>query len=226
MVTLPKLGGKDKPPRSVADRHGSNRRRYRSPLRAEQAAGTRARIATAALELFAERGFTATSVASIAKRAGVSAQSVYAVYGTKGAVLAALLAGLEDNADANGWRERIAAEHDPARKLEAFARWTTTILSTSKDVIAAANGAAGDPAIVELRAEADRHRRQALEALVAALDAGGALRPGLSVGRAVDRAWMLTGVELYLAATTSCGWTDLDYTEWLGALLVDQLLAP
>jgi hypothetical protein len=37
---------------------------------------------------------------------------------------------------------------------------------------------------------------------------------------------MLTGVELYLAATTSCGWTDLDYTEWLGALLVDQLLAP
>ena len=42
--------------------------------------------------------------------------------------------------------------------------------------------------------------------------------------RAVDRAWMLTGVELYLAATDGCGWSDLDYENWLGDLLRQQLL--
>lgn len=85
-------------PGNASGGHGEKQRRYRSPLRDERAADTRQRIATAALELFAEHGFTATSVASIANRAGVSAQSVYAVYGTKGAVLSALLARLEDEA--------------------------------------------------------------------------------------------------------------------------------
>jgi hypothetical protein len=40
----------------------------------------------------------------------------------------------------------------------------------------------------------------------------------------VDKAWMLTGVELYLAATDGCGWADADYARWLTSLLVQQLL--
>jgi hypothetical protein len=41
----------------------------------------------------------------------------------------------------------------------------------------------------------------------------------------VDRAWLLTTVELYLAAIDGCGWTDTDYARWLTSVLVSQLLA-
>ena len=199
---------------------------YRSPLREERAADTRRRIGTAALGLFAERGFGGTTVAAIAERAGVSAQTVYATFGSKAAILRALLAQMEANADAAGWRERIATEPAPRGKLTAFAQWNAGLFASSKTLIAAAQGAPSDPALLELRTEADGHRRAALGALVGTLEVSSALRAGLSRSQAVDRAWILTGVELYLGATDGCGWSDTAYAEWLAELLISQLLAP
>ena len=209
-----------------SDVGGERRGAYRSPLRQERAADTRRRIAAAALELFTERGFGGTTVAAIAERAGVSAQTVYATFGSKGAILRAMLAQMEENADAAGWRERIATEPGPRGKLTAFAQWSAGLFASSKAVIAAAQGAASDPALLELRAEADGHRRAALDALVGTLEVSGALRAGLSRSQAADRAWILTGVELYLGATDGCGWSDTAYAEWLAELLISQLLAP
>lgn len=197
---------------------------YRSPLRAQRAAQTRARIAVAARDLFAEHGFAGTTVAGIAERAGVAVPTVYATYGSKGAIVRALLTQFEADADAAGWWTRIAAEDDPRRKLAAFARWSAALFSSSKAVIAAARGAASDPAIVELRDQGDQHRREGLRELLATMAPG--LRPGLTPDAALDRAWILTGVELYLAATEGCGWSDDAYAGWLTALLHDQLLGP
>ncbi|OAN33943.1 TetR/AcrR family transcriptional regulator [Microbacterium sp. H83] len=49
---------------------------YRSELRARQAKETRARIVAAAAELFASQGYQATTIAAIARSAGVSAETV------------------------------------------------------------------------------------------------------------------------------------------------------
>src|SRR5215469_13318125 len=105
---------RDTPPKR-ASRH------YSSPLRLRQSADTRQRITTAALELFTEHGFGAT-ITAIAERAGVAPQTIYATFGTKGAILKALLAQMEYDADASGWRDRIAGEADPAGKLNRFAQ--------------------------------------------------------------------------------------------------------
>ncbi|HTT92866.1 MAG TPA: hypothetical protein VMF65_25150 [Acidimicrobiales bacterium] len=51
-----------------------------------------------------------------------------------------------------------------------------------------------------------------------------ALARGLDRKTATDKAWMLTGVELYLAAVDSCGWTAAAYAGWLAELLTSQLL--
>jgi AcrR family transcriptional regulator len=198
---------------------------YRSPLRAERAADTRRRICTAALALFTEHGFGGTTITVIAERAGVAPQTIYATFGTKAAIVRALLEQMEDDAGAARWRDRITASGDPAAKLEAFAHWSAAMFATSKAIITAAQGAFGDPAILELRAEGDRHRRQGVTALVDTLAGRGDLAAGLSRQQAVDRAWMLTGVELYLAATDGCGWADTDYARWLTSLLVRELLA-
>ena len=129
----------------------SSARPYRSTLRAERAAETRRTIAVAARELFAERGFPGTTVTDIAERARVAAQTVYATFGSKGAIVRALLTQFEVDAEATRWRSRIEDEPDPGGKLEAFAQWTCALLSSSKSVIAAVQGAAGDPALLSLR---------------------------------------------------------------------------
>lgn len=180
----------------------------------------------AARELFAAHGFGATTVARIAERAGVAAPTVYATFGSKGAIVRALLTQMEHDADGAAWARRIAEETNPHLKLAAFAQWTTVLLSSSKTTIQAAHGAAGDPAIIELRDEGNRHRREGLRSVIASLAQTHALRSELSEERALDRAWILTGVEPYLSATEGCGWSDQEYEAWLTALLQEQLLSP
>lgn len=210
---------------TIADRTGQDPKRpYRSAVRQQSAADTRRRIALAARDLFAEDGFSGTTVATIAARAGVATPTVYATFGSKGAIVRALLAQMETDADSTDWVERIAQEPNPHAKLEAFVKWTTVLFSSSKVLIQAANGATADPAMNDLRKEGDRHRRQALRGLIGLLVQSNALPAGLNEEIALDRAWMLTGIELYLSATEGCNWTDEQYQQWLTALLHQQLL--
>jgi AcrR family transcriptional regulator len=176
------------------------------------------------MELFAERGFRGTTVVSIAQQADVSVQTVYATFGSKGAILKALMSEFETAADVSEWDARIQAEADPSRKLRLFAQWSAQLFSTSRAVILAAADATSDRAILELKREGDRRRRRGVGRLIASLAAAGALAPGLSRTRAIDRAWTLTGLELYLATTVECGWSAASYADWLGDLLVSQLL--
>src|SRR3954470_10721690 len=64
--------------------------RERSSRREQQAQQTREEILRAARRLFAERGYTRTSVRDIARAAGVSAQTVYDSVGSKSALVARL----------------------------------------------------------------------------------------------------------------------------------------
>ncbi len=81
------------------------KRPYRSPLRAAQAEATRQRILDAGLELFAERGYPATSVTQIAAAAGVSPETIYASVGSKRGIIDALLAQI----DTEAVEERVVA---------------------------------------------------------------------------------------------------------------------
>jgi AcrR family transcriptional regulator len=200
----------------------TGKRRYRSRLRDERAEDTRERIVTAARELFADRGVEGATVAAIARQAGVAEPTVYAVFGSKREIMAALLARTEQEAGAGAWAGQIAAEPDPAAKVGLFARWSRELFTSSHDVVAAAHRG---PATAELASEGDRRRREAIEALVAAVAAAGALKPGLTARQAADRAWILTGPEVYLLAA-GCGWTAESYQDWLAALLREQILAP
>jgi AcrR family transcriptional regulator len=198
------------------------KRAYRSRLRDERAEDTRERIVTAARQLFATRGVDGATVAAIARQAGVAEPTVYATFGSKREIMAALLARTEQEAHADAWAGQIAAEPDPARKVGLFARWSRELFTASQDVVTAVHRG---PAIAELASEGDRRRREAIEALVAAVAAAGVLKPGLTARQAADQAWILTGPEVYLLAA-ACGWTAGNYQDWLAALLREQLLAP
>jgi AcrR family transcriptional regulator len=200
-------------------------RQYRSTLREEQAAQTRERIVGAARDLFAAEGFAATTVAAIARRAGVAAPTVYATLGSKAGIVEALLARLEDDADTPAAsRDDIAAETDPSRKLALTARWHRHFYAAGRTVIAAADEARGEPAVRALHEQGDRTARQWHAALVATLVGDGALRPALTEQRAVDVVGALCGPELYLRVTGVSGWDDDAYEEFLTELLLAQLL--
>src|SRR5687768_14077081 len=77
-------------------------RRYDSPVRAAQAATTRRQVLDAARARFEADGYTATTVAAIARAAGVAAKTVYLSFGSKSGVLRGVwdLALKGDEADA------------------------------------------------------------------------------------------------------------------------------
>src|SRR5947208_17076282 len=68
------------------------RRGYHAPKREAAATQTHGAIVRAAEQLFEERGWAATTVRSIADRAGVSPKTVEADFGTKAALLEAAVA--------------------------------------------------------------------------------------------------------------------------------------
>lgn len=199
------------------------RRGYRSEVRSQQAARTREAITTAARTLFERHGFTGTTIAAIAAEAGVSQQTVYAAFGSKAALVRAILEQMEESADAAEWRERIAAEREPARILAAFAQWTRVFFEASRPVFEVVAQAASE--LPDFVAQGDEHRRRAVESIVARLAGAGALRAGVSEQEAADRIWLLTGIQPYLDATITCGWTPDAYAEWLTESLVHQVLA-
>ncbi len=201
------------------------RRRYRSTLREERAADTRTRIIDAARALFGERGFAGTTVTVIAKHAGIAAPTVYAVFCNKAEIIKELVSRLEAEADGEQWRARIGAESDPRRKLDLYAAWHRLLFSSGRDVLGAAIEAGGDPGVRDLREEGDRSNQEWLGPVVDGLMKAGLLTPGLTRQDAVDRAMLLSSVELYFRATAGRGWTDDQYQQWLTESLHQQLLA-
>src|SRR4051812_27839382 len=67
------------------------KRQYSSTLRARHASDTKAQVLAAAAELFQESGWSGTTVAAIAQRAGVAVETVYSGFGSKKQVLRAVV---------------------------------------------------------------------------------------------------------------------------------------
>src|SRR3954451_24554482 len=127
-------------------------------MRERQAELTRTEILAAARRLFAERGFTRTSVRDIAQAAAVSAQTVYDSIGSK----QALVARLNDLIDSEAGIGRLAgaaAQSDDPREVAALsAKVTRTIIEHCGDIVRALITGASAEAELET-ALAEGHRR-------------------------------------------------------------------
>jgi AcrR family transcriptional regulator len=204
------------------------KRKYSSPQRDEQAAATRDRIASSARRLFVAQGFAATTIEAIAREAGVSAPTVYAAYGSKRAILIALLDWIEREADLDGLHEDLRRNQgDPAAQIRLNSEFHVRFFERGGDIVGAVRAAADtDPQFGELLVEGLRRRREALRPLVRAWARAGALRDGVSEREADDIFWAMSGDELYGLLVTACGWKRERYAAWLTESLVRLLLKP
>ncbi|MDQ1662614.1 MAG: hypothetical protein QOJ68_2594 [Blastococcus sp.] len=214
------------------ERDVKSTRTYSSPLRTAQAQETRRRVMSAARELFLEQGYPATTVAAVARRADVSADTIYSGFGTKAALLKAVLdlaVGGDDQDVAVLERsdpQAMRAEHDQRRQLAMFAAGMSAQLERIRpldDVLRSA--AAVDPAAAELRDDLQlRQRRAAMRTIVSWIASNGPLRELLTEDDAVAMVWTLTSPEVHGMLRAASGWTPERYEQWLRETLTSSLL--
>jgi len=210
------------------------RRRYDSPKRRAQAAGTRARIIEAAGRLFVERGYAGTTIPAIAADAGVAVETVYRSTQGKAGLLAeavrAAVAGGAERAEVPVLERpairRIIDEPDPVRQLQLYAGTQPGIWSRVGPLLRALDAAASSaPSLVELREGISAERRHGLRTgLGRLLEQRGVLRPGLTAERAGDIVYAICGQSNYEALVNDCGWNEDEYRDWLTETLVAAVL--
>jgi AcrR family transcriptional regulator len=184
--------------------------------------------------LFLEQGYAATTIAAVARRAGVSADTVYGTIGSKGALLKEVLdvviggddaqSALLDRAGPQAMRE----EPDQRRQLAMFAAGITGQLERIRpmdDILRSA--AAVDPVAADLRADLQlRQRRQAMRVIVAWIADRGPLHDGLSQEDAAAVVWTLTSPEVHYMLRDTWDWPAERYEQWLRETLTASLLPP
>jgi AcrR family transcriptional regulator len=202
------------------------KRRYDNSRRQAQARATRLKVIEAAKRLFIEHGYPATTIDAIAEAADVPLPSVYRLFGSKRALLAAILDtsfGGDDQSVAFGDRPAVRAardEPDPARMVTAFARIARELMDRSSAIQhVLATAAQVDPEMAELLAEIRRQRHTGQSRIVAALDARGALDPGLDKTEAADIAYALLSPEVHRILTVERGWPADRYERWVARSL-------
>src|SRR4051812_46989984 len=127
-------------------------RRYESTHRQEQGARTRRAILDAAAKLFVAPGYAATPLTALAAEAGVAVQTVYKAFGSKKALLSALVdvtvAG-DDEPLPLAQRQfvaDIAALTDARSKLARYAQHLAeTHARQAQVMLAMASAATADP---------------------------------------------------------------------------------
>src|SRR5580765_5906726 len=97
-------------------------------LRERQAQLTREEILTAARRLFAERGYSRTSVRDIAEAAAVSAQTVYDSIGSKQAIVVRLNDLIDAESGVGPIVSAAVKSEDPAELAGLSAKVTRAIL--------------------------------------------------------------------------------------------------
>ena len=189
------------------------RRRYDSTRRQAQAARTRQDILAAAHDLVLERGYAGTTLAAIAKAAGVVVETLYRAYGSKAelfkAVVRAAVAGGADRATVPVERRpairALIAETDPRRQLEVYAATLPGIDARAGPLL-------------------EDERLAGMGRFAGMLADRGALRPGLSAEEARDLLWTLNSLAVHDLLVLRLGWSPERFRDWLAAALARELL--
>ena len=207
-------------------------RAYRSTARAESSAATRARIVAAARDLLAERGYAATPVAEVARRAGVSVDTVYASVGRKPELV---LAAVDDilgegrgpvPAEQRDYVAAVRATPSGRGKLAVYAAALGRLIPTVAPLLRAlARAGEDDPACATAWRAVDERRAANMLRFAADLRSTGELRAGLTDEDVAALVWSTNSWE-YADLLARRGILGEAYVAFLTDLWVRFLLDP
>ncbi|MGX2998816.1 TetR/AcrR family transcriptional regulator [Streptomyces sp. JNUCC 64] len=202
------------------------RRPYASLRRAAQAEETRADIARAARRLFLDRGWAGTTVRDVAREAGVSVPTVYAVYGNKAGLARALADAADLAAEPALLLARLEApDATPADQLAAMAAFDRRLFERSGDVIALVREAGrAEPGLATVYADGRRRADGTRDGVFSSWRPG-VLRPGVDARAAADVYAALCSLDVYRVLTGERGWSPDRVERWWAGALTRELLA-
>jgi AcrR family transcriptional regulator len=185
---------------------------------------TRAEILDAAWDLVSGKGAD-VSVAEIAKAAGITRQSVYLHFGTRGGLLVALVRRADERFAIHDKLLAVLQIEDPGQRLDhAIKVWLAFlpgILPVARDLIRLRDtdrDAAGawDDRMAALR--------DWLLQLTRSLKSDGALAPEWTPEDARDYLWARTSIQAWDLLVGECGWTQEKAESVLSGSLLAELL--
>jgi len=200
-----------------------------SARREEQARETRRRILAAAHDLFVAKGYGRTTIAEVAREAGVAVETIYAVFRNKPTLLHRVwdvtVGGDDEDVLVHERPELLAVRHEPdlATRLRRLAAVNTGLARRFAPLMIALRGAAAsDPAALAMLAETDRQRRESMS--VHAREAAATGRLAVSEEECLDVLWATTDGSLWHRFVRELNWPDERYADWLGRLWVSMLV--
>jgi AcrR family transcriptional regulator len=200
-------------------------------VKKDRARATRRKIVAAASELFIAQGYAATKLEDVAAKARVAVQTVYFHFTNKRTLLkeAVDVAAVGDDAPIplleRPFVQQVRDEPDPRRALAIWLATGKEIFVRIAPIMGVVRDAAGaDEAMAEQWAINQQQRATAHRALVDLLAEKGALRDGLSAGRATDIVFSLVSPELFLLLTVERGWTVDEWERWITETVGDAVL--
>lgn len=196
------------------------KRVYRSELRAQQTEATRQRILEAAASLFARQGYQDVTMDQLAGQAGVAVQTLYAAFGSKLDLAAAVVRDTLARAGIPEQVERLGTISDAELALRTVARVNRLVDERLVDLLDLLD-------VTRLResvAMGDRLRERDLAAALVTVAASPRRRPDLTEADMRDVLLALTAPMLFRTLVKDRGWTAERYEQWLGDLLVVALL--
>lgn len=196
------------------------KREYRSTLRTEQAEATRQRILDAARGLFARRGYQGATMDHLAAQAGVAIQTLYAAFGSKINLAAAVV----DDALASIGLPELARQAGEIGDAEQALRYAAHVNRVVGERLMELDTLLS---VVDARAIArvsDRNRERSVSGVVATVLGSPRRRQDISEDETRDTLVALTATTLYRTLVLERDWTPERYEAWLGDLLVAALL--
>jgi AcrR family transcriptional regulator len=206
------------------------KRSYDASRRREQARARRLAVVLAARDLFERDGFRPTTIAAIAARAGVSAESVYKGFGTKAALAKAMfdlvIAGDDQPVPVAGRPavQAVRGEPDVRRKIAMFAEGLAQRQARSAGVqILIRDGRHVDDSLAPVWAKLTDEGLAGMTMLGRHLLETGQLRDGISFEEVRDVLWNYLTIDTYERLVLTRGWPLDRYSQWLARTITSAL---
>ena len=206
------------------------KRRYDASGRREQARARRLAVVLAAQELFERDGFRPTTIAAVAARAGVSAESIYKGFGTKAALAKAVfdlvIAGDDQPVPvaARPAMQAMRDEPDVRRKIAMYAGGLAQRQARSAGVqILIRDGRHVDDSLAPIWAQLTEEGQAGMTMLGRHLLGTGQLRDGISLDEVRDVLWNYLAIDHYERLVLTQRWPPDRYSRWLAHAIISAL---
>lgn len=206
------------------------KRNYNSERRRASARETERQIALEARKLFVERGWSGTTMEAIAREAGVAVETIYAIFGNKGNLLAGLIrTAVRGQGDTpileQAQPQEVRRTHDQHTQFAMMASGIGEIMERAGPLLGVVRAAAQtEPEIEALQSKILQDRLANMTQAMGWIASNGPLATGMTVEHGAQIVWVMTSAEVHHLLTVDLGWSKEKYAEWVGQALARLIL--